>query len=770
MKQMQTGFRRGLRTLTGATIALASGLTLAAEGLGLEEITVTARKREVSLQDAPLAVSVTTGEDFARSNIVRLDNFNGYVPGLTVAKNDGAGRVVTIRGIGWETAQNLSTRPSVLTYVDGIFLSNPLSLGLDLGDIERVEVFRGPQGTEFGQGTTGGAINIVTRKPSTEELSGSAEVGYGTFDTIRANGIINIPLSDTLAFRGSVQRYTRDGFAEIEGGALDGYDLDDADSTTAKLALLWEPRADLSILVTGSIFEADHNAPAQKNINDPNPDERELTQDFPGKFKMQNHTASIKIEWESPWGVVFKSLTGWQSLRKNQSVDGDRLTEDTIAIDIQGFGGTNNFDVLPFWENDTDAVSQEFNLTFSGERLNWTAGLFYLHDENFNDFLEATGPAPFSAARDRILNPSLANLPPFASELLFNEFRTVIVDAYAIYGQATYKLTDRLAVTGGLRWQYEDQQDKGAQFFGIFGGFDTKLDADKLTWKVGLDFDYSDNILLYGLVSTGWKNGGTNPGAVTNGALFLEDTFAPEELTAFEIGARTTFFDKRVRFNVTAFYYDHENLQFIFEDPVPFGGGTGTVPEAEEYGVETEFSWLINESWRIDGMLAWQDGKLKSDVFALDVADFAQALAPGVGLFTGAGFATRLALTNSTNLRGNEPAKMADITARLALTNNLRMGNGSELVSRLEWVHRGEFQARVFNNPLVDQVPSYDIVNLNFNYQHASTPLSFQLTLTNLFDKDGVNNSFTNPFGLWTTSEEFIPPREVIGSVKYTWN
>ena len=168
-----------LRSLAAALVALTIGGNVVAQDLVLEEVTVTAKKTEVKLQDAAIAVSVTSGSDFDASNIMRLDNFNGYVPGLVVAKNDGAGRVVTIRGIGWETAQNLASQPSVLSYVDGVYLANPLSMGLDLGEVERIEVFRGPQGTEFGQGTTGGAINLVSKRPVLNETSGYVDIGLG---------------------------------------------------------------------------------------------------------------------------------------------------------------------------------------------------------------------------------------------------------------------------------------------------------------------------------------------------------------------------------------------------------------------------------------------------------------------------------------------------------------------------------------------------------------------------------------------------------------
>ena len=733
----------------------------------LEEIVVSARKHEVSLQDAPIAVSVLSGADFDKSNVVRLDNFNGYVPGLVVAKNDGAGRVVTIRGIGWETAQNLTTQPSVLTYIDGIYLANPLAMGLDLGDLERVEVFRGPQGTEFGQGTTGGSINIVTRKPHFDNLEGSVELSYGTYDNIRGRASINVPLSDTWAFRAAVQKYERDGFAEIEGGELDGYDLDDADSFTGKLAVLWQPSEDFSAHAQVFIHDADHHAAAQKNVNDPNRDLRELSQDYPGIFAMENYSASLIMEWATPLGVTVKSLTGWQVLRKEQSVDGDRMNEESTSLINFGFS-INNWDILPFWDNDSDAVSQEVSISYASEQFDWVVGAYYLHHANFNDFLEATGSSPFSASPASLPRNQLtaATLPPFASDLNFTELRTVTREDYAFYGQATYRLNEMFAMTAGVRYQDEDQLDETSQFFGIFGDGRRTTNASKVTWKAGIDVHLTEDNLIYGLVSTGWKNGGSgSPG------IFKPDQFAPEEVTAYELGTRNTFLDGRVRLNVTGFYYDHEHMQFTYEDPAPFAGGTWTIPKSEEYGIESELSWLVADNWQLDGMLAWQDGKVKSDVFALDVEDFRAATSLfRLGLFTSGAVDERIRMNNANNLNGNKPPKLVDLTARVALTNTHIFSDGSELSSRVEYVHRGDFQARIFNHPQVDSVPSYDLVNLYFAYAVGNMPVSFNLSVTNIFDKNGVNNVFTNPYGLWTTSREYIPPREVIGSVRYSWN
>ena len=743
------------------TVILTAPLAAQETDQVLEEITVTAQRREVSLQDASLAVSVLSGEDFDNSNIGRLDNFNGYVPGLTIAKNDGAGRVVSIRGVGWETSQNLSTQPSVLMYVDGVYIANPLSMGTDIGDLERIEVFRGPQGTEFGQGTTGGAINLVTIRPDSEAVSGNVGVTLGTYNMVRARAAVNIPVGENSAIRASFQQYSHDGFSEISGGALDGYDLDDADSFTGKLAYLWEPSDVFSAYVTAFISNSSQHAAAQRNVDEPLGGVRDLSQDFPGIFDLDNNVFSAILEWQLPSGVVLKSITGYQELEKRQSVDGDRMNESLIATDIIGFVVTTaNWDVLTFWDNDSDAFSQELNLSYSGDSVDWIVGAYYLDHENFNHFLEANGPAPFSDSIPALADPGPITLPPFQSVLNFVEARTVTREDWATYAQARFHVGERATIVAGGRYQSEDQLDEAVQFFTLPSS--QTLDNNKFTWKLGLDYQLTGDHLLYGLISTGWKNGGTNPGAL-NGAVNVPVVFQAAEVSALELGSKNTLADGRLRLNIAAFLYDYDNLQFMEEDPVPFAGGTGNIPSTDVYGIESEFNWLLSDTWRLDGHLTWLDGEFNDDYFTLDVVDFREALVPGfIGLFTPEGFNVRLNLSQTTNLKGNTPPKLVDFSARMALTNTHEMGNGV-LTSRFEYVHRGEYQYRVYNNPLVDTVPPYDIFNLSFDYHLPNRNLSFGLGASNLFDEDGVNSRFSNPFGLLTTSEEFIPPQEVFG-------
>lgn len=725
----------------------------------LDEITVTARHQEVDLQEAPVAISVISGADFERANLVKLDNVDGQIPGLMVTKNDGAGRVVSIRGVGWETAQNLSTQPGVLVYVDGVYLVNPLAPGLHLGQIERIEVLRGPQGTEFGQSATGGAINVVTKRPDFASRGGELTLSVGDYGLIETSASVNFPVGNRLAVRASARKHRRDGFAEIRGGALDGYELDDADALLGHLSMEWIASGDLTLRLTGFFHSSDQHGAAQKQLGDPNPDPRELTQDFPSKFALDNRSVSAIVDWDTPWGFQLRSLTGFQSLEKRQTVDGDRLTEDLVSVDLTGFGPVN-FDLLPFWDNDSRALSQELSLAGSEPRLDWVVGLYYLLHENSNFFLEAVGPAPVSQFADQLANPSPETLPPFQPPLEFVEDRTVTREDLAVFAQGILRVNDRMTLTLGGRFQRDKATDETTQFW--FIDSEQVLQDEAFTWRLGADFRLAADHFLYGMASTGWNNGGNNPGALIGGALDVPLTFRPEEVTAFEIGTRKRLARGRAHLNASLFYYDYENYQFIQEDPIPFSAGTGNIPEVEIYGLEAEFSWLLTDKLRLDGHLTALDGTITSDLLTLDVADF---LASGFGRFTETGIEDRASLRVS--LAGNEPPKLPDLTSRMMLTHSQPLADGSLFTSRLEYIYRGEYQYRVFNNPSVDTVPSYSTVGLFFGYEPARSKVFLALRATNLLDEAGVNSRFTNPFGLHTTSDELIPPRQLVFTVGY---
>ena len=206
----------------------------------LEEVVVTAERRPIDLQKSALSVSAVTAETLAQGNITDITGLNGTVPGLVVARSGGGERVISIRGIGSETPENTNTQPGVSYHVDGVYIFNSIAANAAFIDVAQVEVLRGPQGTMFGQGSTGGTINVVSNKPTLGDYTGSANLGGGNHGLFKGDAALSVPLGDTVAIRGAVQRYKHDGYAKATGVAgHPDYELDQADETGWKLSGLW---------------------------------------------------------------------------------------------------------------------------------------------------------------------------------------------------------------------------------------------------------------------------------------------------------------------------------------------------------------------------------------------------------------------------------------------------------------------------------------------------------------------------------------------------
>ena len=197
----------------------------------IEEVFVTAEKRSESLQDISQAVTAISDQDIESKNIESMVDLSAIVPGVTVAKNEGYKTVISIRGVGNETNQNAIAAPSVAFHMDGIFIASPFALQTDFIDVDRIEVIRGPQGTLFGQNSTGGAINVISRKPSMEEYLGKSDITFGNYGLTKLRSSNNIPLADNVASRISFAITERDGFSD---NIFTGQDLDDASSVSLR--------------------------------------------------------------------------------------------------------------------------------------------------------------------------------------------------------------------------------------------------------------------------------------------------------------------------------------------------------------------------------------------------------------------------------------------------------------------------------------------------------------------------------------------------------
>ena len=721
-----------------------------------EEIIVTAEKRSESLQDLSQAVTVLSGIDLDNRQISTFVDLSAIAPGVNIAKNEGFKTVITIRGVGYETNQNAIATPSVSYHLDGIYVASPYSLQTDFLDLERIEVLRGPQGTLFGQNSTGGAINVITRAPTTDETYGSADLTMGNYGLLKTRAVINKPLSENLAMRASFISNSRDGFTE---NLTNGQDLDDADSTSARVRLSYEPSDIFRANFMAQVFNEDRNGSAQKGIIDPTPDPRQLRQNSPTEHKLNAQLYSAVLEWDRE-NFSIKSLTSYQ-------VDDILVRRDNDRNDLDYLPP---FALLPSeYDPETNkqtTITQEINLVSSEPifgKLDWVAGLFYLNTEIEISILER-----LDFGFDGVFDPfTTSDVYGYSGDFGFITNSTPERDSTSFYGQGTWNHSDSLRTVFGLRHTKDEVYSAVTNFYGRSGTDILETDGNKVTGRFVVEKDLDDDTMLYGSFTRGYKPGGSN---LTYGRedvvaqIVVLPTFQEEIVDAFEVGLKTDLADGRVRLNTAAFLYNYEGLQYQATDPEVFEGGVGNIPDSEIYGAELELSTFLSDSVILDLRMSWLDTEITANHLALDNVESETAtnalLAQGIGLFSNDVQVARAGRIQ--NVKGNELAKTPSFTGNVAL-NWSNDHNWGELKGTLQYTYRGGFKHRIFNNSQTDLVPNYDVLDIMLGFYPASAENQhFEIIGKNLFDQDGINARFTDVFGVGATGDELIAPRQIM--------
>ena len=721
-----------------------------------EEIIVTAEKRSESLQDLSQAVTVLSGIDLDNRQISTFVDLSAIAPGVNIAKNEGFKTVITIRGVGYETNQNAIATPSVSYHLDGIYVASPYSLQTDFLDLERIEVLRGPQGTLFGQNSTGGAINVITRAPTTDETYGSADLTMGNYGLIKTRAVINKPLSENLAMRASFISNSRDGFTE---NLTNGQDLDDADSVSARVRLSYEPSDIFRANFMAQVFNEDRNGSAQKGIIDPTPDPRQLRQNSPTEHKLNAQLYSAVLEWDRE-NFSIKSLTSYQ-------VDDILVRRDNDRNDLDYLPP---FALLPSeYDPETNkqtTITQEINLVSSEPifgKLDWVAGLFYLNTEIEISILER-----LDFGFDGVFDPfTTSDVYGYSGDFGFITNSTPERDSTSFYGQGTWNHSDSLRTVFGLRHTKDEVYSAVTNFYGRSGTDILETDGNKVTGRLVVEKDLDDDTMLYGSFTRGYKPGGSN---LTYGRedvvaqIVVLPTFQEEIVDAFEVGLKTDLADGRVRLNTAAFLYNYEGLQYQATDPEVFEGGVGNIPDSEIYGAELELSTFLSDSVILDLRMSWLDTEITANHLALDNVESEAAtnalLAQGIGLFSNDVQVARAGRIQ--NVKGNELAKTPSFTGNVAL-NWSNDHNWGELKGTLQYTYRGGFKHRIFNNSQTDLVPNYDVLDIMLGFYPASAENQhFEIIGKNLFDQDGINARFTDVFGVGATGDELIAPRQIM--------
>lgn len=723
---------------------------------GLETVVVTADKRNIDLQDVPIAITAVSDETLQQGNITDASALNGYVPGLQINKSGGSERMVSIRGVGSQTPENFFTQPGVSFHIDGVYITNSIALNMGFLDVSRVEVLRGPQGTVFGQSSTGGTINLITKEPVLGRWGGDIEASVGNSEYLRSRASLNVPIGETVALRGVVQKTQHEGYAtatSVDGG---DYELDDADNLNYKLVGMWVPTDKVSITLSSQRYDDDTHGGALKALDDPDPDERRVTQDFPAKFDLEMEVDTLIVNWELPWGT-FKSTSSYQDMGHIQSFDSDRS-------DFAHFGG---YDHVATWTTWAYTRMQEFTLSsHPGGKLNWIVGAFYLNSDSGQYIVEYEGTDPSDPMPVLPRDSTPADMP---ANLSYENLSAVERSSWAPFFQATYHISDRWRFTGGARYNQDEYDGWGSDYYAPKSPRDHK--SHTVTGKAEIDFDVTETSLAYVSWSRGYKPGGVNTG--TSSALVVSDTIQQETVDAYEFGSKSRFLDNHLGINVSAFYYDYANMQYIQEDPVPYSGGIGNIPTAEIYGAEAELRWrTLGERLELGFNVTVLDGKFPDSYLALDrrLADAAGDAAVATGTvyeWTPEWFAARGSV--ATDVSGNTPPNLPSLAGGVNAMWMQPISTYGELTARVEYLYRGDYEARIFNTPGADQVPSYAQVNLFFEYAPRSAPWSVSALVTNVFDEDGVSGRFVDPYGSGVVSNEYIPPRQALLSFRYTF-
>jgi iron complex outermembrane recepter protein len=455
-----------------------------------------------------------------------------------------------------------------------------------------------------------------------------------------------------------------------------------------------------------------------------------------------------------------------------------------VPLSTTLYGGENVQYVL----HQNYAVTQEFDLSSKpGGPLDWVAGVFYIdtrttdgYDQYLRNPSDPGAPDILTNEQESLVAQQLAD-----GTLYFetsNSFRHTSVSGF---GQGIYHITDTLRATAGFRYTVDRNTTLLDNYFGdpgIGGGIvHLSQRSDKLTWKTGLDYQLTPDNLLYGSISTGYKPGGGNPGTAP---AVVPANYAPETITAFEVGSKNSFFDRTLIANLAGFYYIDKNMQYHAEDLINFDGGVDNLPKVNVYGIEAEFTALLPYHFRIAGNLTAEKGKIATHVSTIDnlagnAANSAFAAQYGYPAFIDAEFGipnpavpngpqilTALRAKGYRDVYGNAPPNLPTYMASLALSQTSQFGDGSSLLSRLQGNYRDHYADTVFGDSFYYTTPSYVLMNLFFDYTFSNSKLDLTFAVTNLADRKEVSYRFTNQYGGETT-QTWFPPREYIVGIGY---
>ena len=726
-----------LSVLSPAVLAQDAANDGASGGDVLDEITVTAQRREQTLQDVPIAVSAFSADAIARNQFEGVTGYLSRTPNVSFITTGGRDRKnISIRGISNFLDPDNDVRPATIGFFLDEFSIAGSTVNPPIMDIERIEVLRGPQGTYFGRNAVGGAVNIITKKPN-NEWYGETTLDYSSFNTRNLEGIFNAPIiEDVLALRGTVKWRATDGNIEninaIGGG-------NDSEYLNARLAARFTPNERLTVDLAGSITDEEsgmrEGVPSGVFSNfgaflfsgvtggEPDPD---------GVGFFPENTDKVNFNRPQSVGSEFKYATS----TIKYDFDAFTLTSITGIIDSRSFleGDIDGGSIDAFYEEkplERDSISTELRAQSNTDsRLQWTVGGIYARDRgNVDQFTFAGSEAPFGFPEDFVVTSSLTE----------GKLRSL-----AAFAELEYAVTDRLSATVGARYTNERVESRVALFSGgaVSNFLDDTATFDDISPRFILNYEWSDALTTYASVSKGFKAGGVQASRV-----LPETSFDPETLWNYEVGAKAVLFDNRLRANAAVFYMDWNDLQTDFavgilddDGNIAFETGIENAESARSIGAELELNAILAEGLTVNGAVGFLDS---------EYVDF-------LSLIEG----ENVRLDGFTTPNAPRWTLSGDIQYLRPVTDNF------DAFIRTEWNYRGSIvpvKDFLVEEGFPFEVPSYHNVNLRIGVESDRYRLVGYVE--NLLDAVYFTNAYQKAFigGLHVE-----PSRQVFG-VRFTY-
>lgn len=666
---------------------------------------VTANKMgATSLQSTPLAVTALTGDELAASGIRDIQDLKGYVPTMQVSDLSGYTQLY-IRGVG-SNIVFIGSDPSTTIHLDGVYLARPLSYLNGFLDVDRVEVLRGPQGTLYGRNSVGGTINIVSKRPS-DHLEAQFVGEYGTYERYAAKGYISAPLT-AHGIAASVA-FDVSGHGAFRKNVSTGNDAEDQRSRGVKVQLRVPfASGDLTIRAdyarqSGAFgaypkLIAPDGVPLDDSIlGDPD----KVSMDRASHTVLRNYGTAAELNLGVANGVTLRSLTAWRAF--DGVIDADA---DSSSIPL-----FRNL-ISPIRQRQ---ISEELTLLGKSDRLDWVLGAYYFHETNREPLTLAIFPFGVSHIQRPLLTAR----------------------SFAVFGEAEFRVTVQLSFVAGLRYTTErksyqlddrftasvslDPAIAAAAFplSGIPGipdpfTVDTHRSDHAITPKFGINYKPGDSVLIYASATRGFKSGGYDYGA--NNALDAATGYGPEKIWSYEAGLKSDWFDRRLRFNLTGFYYDYTDLQVqsFVQVGASFGATTQNAATARVKGFEVEIVARPIEGLQFNASLARLDAKYRK---------YANAFVPTFGTFDASG----KRLNNAPRWSGNLGASYS---LNLGDAGVLDVGGDVHLQSKVFFTAANDGVGAV--SSYLEQQGSYAVVNGRIGWTSDNQKLRFSLVGTNL--------------------------------------